>query len=95
MVSIIMAQCKLGVEGAKAVAEMAAVSRSLTELQIGDNPLGAEGVRFLIEGCKSSSSLKVISFGNRYGNEEFKMGPEGAKHVADLLSVSRSLSSIE
>ena len=54
MVSIGMASCQLGVEGAKVVAEIVAVSRSLTELQIGDNPLGAEGVRFLIEGCKSS-----------------------------------------
>ena len=90
MVSIGMAGCDLGVEGAKVLAEMMAVSR-LTELQIGSNPLGAEGVRFLIEGCKLNSSLKVISFGNYWDNDEFKMGPEGAKHVADLLSVSRSL----
>ena len=32
MVSIGMAQCKLGVEGAKVVAEMAAVSRSLSKV---------------------------------------------------------------
>ena len=32
MVSIGMARCKLGVEGAKVVAEMAAVSRSLTQV---------------------------------------------------------------
>ena len=33
MVSIGMAGCKLGVEGAKVVAEMAAVSRSLTTIE--------------------------------------------------------------
>ena len=34
MVSIGMARCELGVEGAKAVAEMAAVSWSLTQVQL-------------------------------------------------------------
>jgi len=67
----------------------------VTELKIGDNPLRADGVRVLAEGCKTSTSLKTLDFSNRYGNEEFKMGPEGAKHIANLLTVNASVTSVD
>ena len=53
MVSIGMAKCKLGVEGAEAVAEMASVMASLTELDARYNFMGSEGeaaLRKVVEG---------------------------------------------
>ena len=48
MVSIGMAGCKLGVEGAKVVAEMAAVSQSMTQVQLDTalEPAACSGPRF-------------------------------------------------
>ena len=43
MVSIGMARCELGVEGAKAMAELVLVTASLTRLDVEYNSLGEEG----------------------------------------------------
>ena len=60
MVSIGMASCNLGVEGAKLVAEMAAVSRSLSSICLSGNHLGVEGAKALAPAIRDSRSLKLI-----------------------------------
>ena len=57
MVSIGMADCNLGVEGAKVVADMAAVMGSLTSINLYYNKLGPEGAKALVEGGAFRGSL--------------------------------------
>ena len=63
MVSIGMAYCELGVEGAKVVAEMAAVSRSLSRLLIGFNAIGDTGCIALAEAMQQNDSCKIEVLG--------------------------------
>ena len=62
MVSIGMASCKLGVEGAKVVAEMAAVSRSLTECDLRRNNLGKEGWCAIFDALRDSPQNKIAKW---------------------------------
>ena len=59
MVSIGMAHCKLGVEGAKAIAEMASVLASLTHLDLGGNELGSEGAKALAAALKMNEACTL------------------------------------
>ena len=84
-------------DGIKAIAESISVSPSLTQLSIGDNPLGDDGFRVLLEGCKASSSLATLDLGNKTDWVEgrgFHLGVKGAQMAADLLRVSPSLTSV-
>ena len=49
MASIGMAECQLGVEGAKAMAVLVSVMGSLTELNLYDNKIGPEGAKAIAE----------------------------------------------
>ena len=91
MVSIGMANCKLGVEGAKAVAEVAAVSRSLSRLLIGANEIGDEGCIALAEAMQQNESCRIEEL-SLHSN---KIGVAGAKSLAAMIAVRGSLSSIE
>ena len=90
MVSIGMASCKLGVEGAKAMAEMASVMASLTKILVGGNGLGDEGTTILCDALRESTVSKVEEL-NLYNN---KIGPNGAKAIAALCVVAASLTSV-
>ena len=99
MVSIGMARCKLGVEGAKAVAEMASVMASLTKILVGRNKLEEEGTKVICEALKGDETLKELdlsghadSWGSIISNIG---GPAGAKHVADMLSANASLTKLD
>ena len=59
MGSIGMANCKLGVEGAKAVAEMASVMGSLTKLDAQYNRLGEEGKAALRKAVEGRSGFQL------------------------------------
>ena len=61
MVSIGMVSCELGVEGAKVVAEMAAVSRSLTAVDTRQNGIDGEGAEQLAAAVLGSFSM--VTFG--------------------------------
>ena len=90
MVSIGMAGCKLGVEGAKVVAEMAAVSRSLSRLLIGSNAIGDTGCIALAEAMQQNDNCKIEEL-NLHCNV---IGAPGAKSLAAMMAVSRSLSKV-
>ena len=59
MVSIGMAGCKLGVEGAKAIAEMASVMGSLTKWRAEYNMLGEEGKAVLRKAVEGRSGFEL------------------------------------
>ena len=59
MVSIGMANCMLGVEGAKAVAEMTSVMASLTKLDAQYNRLGEEGNAVLRKAVEGRSGFEL------------------------------------
>ena len=59
MVSIDMAMCKLGVEGAKAMAELASVMGSLTKLGAEYNRLGEEGEAALREAVEGRAGFEL------------------------------------
>ena len=88
MVSIGMAKCKLGVEGAEALAELVWGIGSLTKVLVGYNSLGNEGATAL---CNALRESKVQELGlNSNG-----IGPDGAEAVASLCTVSASMTRID
>ena len=85
-----MAGCKLGVEGAKVVAEMAAVSRSLSRLLIGSNAIGDTGCIALAEAMQQNDNCKIEEL-NLHRNV---IGAPGAKSLAAMMAVRRSLTQV-
>ena len=95
MVSIGMAYCELGAEGAKAVAELVLVTPSITSLSLGYNELGDEGAIAITQALKESKVSKLASLdlsGKSYGKG--RIGPTGAKELSEYLSVTASLTSV-
>ena len=91
MVSIGMAECKLGVEGAKAVAELASVTASLTKILVCWNKLGDESTAILCDALRGSKVTKV----QELDLSQNDIGPEGAKAVAAMAAVVGSLTRLD
>ena len=95
MVSIGMASCNLGVEGAQVVAEMAAVSRSLTQVhaRFDSRTLSIRLCSHLLCAC-----AQIDLSGNELcGIDGWGRGTytaEGITAIADAMGVSRSLSKV-
>ena len=90
MVSIGMAQCELGVEGAKAVAELVSLIPSITDLDLFMTGLTEEGVTAICEAFRSNQKTKVASL-------NFKSNficSVGAKAVAAMVAVTSSITSV-
>ena len=60
MESIGMAGCELGVEGAKATAELVSVMASLTKLNVQFNELGEEGEAVLRKAVEGRSGFELV-----------------------------------
>ena len=91
MMSIGMANCKLGVEGAKAVAGLASVTPSLTKIMVSGNGLGDEGATALCNALRESKVTKVQELSLCWND----IGPDGAKAVAAMASSVASLSQLD
>ena len=89
MVSIWMSHCKLGIEGAKIVAEMVSVMKSLTSINLACNDLNAEAAKALGPPISVSGTLKSIYL------HDNKLGAEGTKPIAEAISVSKSLTTLD
>ena len=90
MVSIGMASCKLGVKGAKAMAELVSVTASVTKILVGRNNLRDEGTIILCDALRESTVSKVEEL-SLYNND---IGPDGAKAIAALCAVCASITSL-
>ena len=90
-----MAVCKLGVEGAKATAELVSVMPSLTKIWLAENELGEEGTKAICEALKGNKTVKELNLSGDLANGTSNIGgPAGAKHVADMLAGNASLTSV-
>ena len=94
MESIGMAGCELGVEGAKAMAELVSVTGSLTSLDIGSNNLtnygyDMTGITAIAEALKVNGSLTSLYLA---GNG---IGPNGAVAIGEALKVNSSLTKLD
>lgn len=89
MVSIGMADCLLGVKGAKIVAEYISVTDSLTSLDLCYNNLRAEGVKALVEAGAFRSSLTSLNLGgNKVKAEGVQALTDGGAFCSSLMSLS-------
>ena len=91
MVSIGMARCELGVEGAKAMAELVSVTASVTKILVGGNNLRNEGTIILCDALRVSTVSKVQELGLSSNG----IGPDGAKAVAALCAAMASLTRLD
>ncbi len=82
-----------GTAGAKHVANMLLVNGALTSLDISNNRMGDDGVKPICEALKQNSSLKVLDL-NASNTRGGEIGPQGAKYLADMLSVNGGLTKI-
>ena len=81
----------IGSVGAKSVGALAAVLPSMTQVLVGYNNLGDEGVTALCNMVRKSTVSQV----QELGLEDTRIGPDGAKAVAALCAVAGSLTSID
>jgi Leucine Rich repeat len=72
----------MGDKGAKALAEVLKVNKSITEINIGENQIGDEGARALADAIKVNRTLTKI---NLWGN---RIGDSGAAALADPILLS-------
>ena len=69
------------------------VIASLTKISLPGNQLGEEGTIFICEALKANATLKELDLsGGLYGTNIG--GPAGAKHVADMLRATASITSV-
>jgi len=80
--------------GANALAAMVAVTGVLTMLSLARNRLGEEGTKAICEALEQNKSLKEIDISGA-GNHTGIGGSAGAKHVANMLGVNGSLTSVK
>ena len=81
----------LGPEGAKAMAPAIRDSHSLSRLLIGYNAIGDTGCIALAEAMQQNDSCKIEELDLQYN----QIGVAGAKSLAAMIAVRRSLASIE
>jgi Ran GTPase-activating protein 1 len=81
--------------GVQAIADALKVTPSITSLSLGQNELGDEGAIAIAQALKESKVSKLASLdltGKGYG--EGRIGPTGAKELAEYLLVTASIASV-
>ena len=81
---------EIGLDGAKAVAAMAAVVASLIECNLRNNGLGVEGWTIIFNALRDSPNSKITT----WSLFDEDLGPEIAKPLAEYISVSTSITSL-
>ena len=84
----------LGSVDAILIANDLAVTPSLTKISLARNNLGEEGSKFICEAVKNSTRINELDLSGSiiYGSNIG--GAAGAKHVADMLNVTASVTSV-
>ena len=94
MVSIGLGSCALGIEGAHALAEMAASSRHLHTIDVRNNLLGVEGGKVIADAMRNSSCLTSLDLReNNLAN--FGRDMAGIRAIGDAMSTNPRLTSME
>ena len=83
----------IGVEGGMVVAGLVPVMGSLTKLSLAANMLREEGTKAICQSLKANRTLKELDISGSYSDSNIG-GAAGAKHVADMLHVNGSLTSV-
>ena len=84
---------ELGVEGAKVIADLLETNTTLTSIDLASNQLiGIWGndMSGMIKLCEALPQSKITSLNLRYN----ELGEEGAKHIAKMLEVNKTLTSV-
>jgi Ran GTPase-activating protein (RanGAP) involved in mRNA processing and transport len=88
---------RVGVEGGMVVAGLIPVMGGLTKLSLAQNELGEKGTKAICEALEQNKTLKELDIsgvGDPYGDNNIG-GSAGAKHVAKMLGVNGSLTSVD
>jgi len=83
-------------EGITAIADALRVNGALTMLSLAKNRLGEEGTKAICEALEQNKTLKELDishYGSNYGSNIG--GSAGAKHVAKMLGVNSTLTSVD
>ena len=89
LLSLDLSDNSLKPDAAVVLAKAMRVNASLTKISLANNTLGEEGTKFICEAVKSNTTIKELDLsGGMSGNIG---GAAGAKHVADMLNVTASL----
>ena len=80
----------IGPEGAKPLADALRVSPSVTECNLRDNKLGVEGWTIVFNALRDSTTSKIVT----WNLSSEGLGPEIAKPLAEYISVTASLTSL-
>jgi len=83
-----------GSAGAKHVADMLGVNASLTKISLAQNNLAEEGIKVICDVVKGNTTLKELNLAGGFTSGTNIGGPAGAKHVADMLGVNASLTTL-
>ena len=95
--SIDVSHESIGLPGAKLIAEalQKSVAGSLTKISLAQNKLEEKGTKVICEALKGNETLKELDLsGDGPLGRRNIGGPAGAKHVANMLSASSSLTKI-
>ena len=76
---------KIGIEGAKRLADALKVNKTLKKLYLGANKIGDEGAKLIANALMENESLEEFSL------DRNNIGDEGAKSLADCFMVNRSI----
>ena len=85
----------IGPVGANALAAMVAVTGSLTKMSLAENKLEEEGTKAICEALEQNKTLKELDISGGYPSGSNIGGLAGAKHVAKMLGVNSSLTSLD
>ena len=70
---------------------------SVTKILVGENQLGEVGTKAICDALRANTTVKELDLSgstNRIGGQSNIGGPAGAKHVADMLGVNGSITSV-
>ena len=81
-------------EGPKAIADALLVSASLTKISLAANNLGDEGAKSICDAMKVNKTVTELDLSGGLLSGSNIGGAAGAKHVADMILVSASLTKI-
>ena len=82
-------RCKLGYDGARAIAEALHINTTLKTIDLSWNGIGDDGARTIAEALGKNSTLQMLLLWNN------NVGADGARAIADALRVNSTLQKLD